>query len=105
MVVFTAISQSFAENEEHCRVIEMYFPTMDQLIKSIASSQPPATDSLLASAISLVGDLISAFGPRIAPFVESESVNSIIARLRRSRHTKAKTAVNWVARLMRKNQK
>lgn len=96
IVVFTALAQAFNENLEHRRVVELYFPYMDNLIKVIASNQPPASDSLLAGAISLVGDLITAFGVQIAPFMESESVNSIISRLRRSRSNKAKVAVNWV---------
>ncbi|KAI6182664.1 Importin N-terminal domain-containing protein [Aphelenchoides bicaudatus] len=96
IVVFTAIAQSFSEDQEQRRVIENYFPVIEQLVKSIASSQPPAADSLLASTISLIGDLIVAFGAAIAPFVESDYVNSIIARLRRSKHSKAKTAMRWV---------
>lgn len=98
IVVFTALAQTFTETDEHRRVLQAYFPAMDQLIRVIANSQPPASDSLLAAAISLVGDLINAFGAQIIPFTESEPVNSIIARLRRSRNSKAKTAVNWVSR-------
>jgi len=96
LVVFTAIAQSFTEGENR-RVLETYFPFIEQLINSIASSQP-ATDSLLSSALGLVGDLIAAFGNQILPFVESEAVVTITTRLRRSRSTKAKTITTWIAK-------
>lgn len=97
VIVFTAIAQSFSEAENR-RVIEGYFPYIQKLIIAIAASQPPASDPLLASTISLVGDLITVFGVQMTAFVDSEPITNIMARLRRSRHNKAKTAVNWVSR-------
>lgn len=99
VIVFTAIVQTFGSGPEERRVVEAYFPIIEQLVKSIAVSQPPATDSLLASALSLIGDLIVAFGASIAPFVETEHVGSIINRLRRSKLSKAKISLRWVTQV------
>lgn len=99
VIVFTAIVQTFGSGPEERRVVEAYFPIIEQLVKSIAISQPPATDSLLASALSLIGDLIVAFGASIAPFVETEHVGSIINRLRRSKLSKAKISLRWVTQV------
>jgi hypothetical protein len=96
IIVFTAIVQSFNTDPEQRRVIEVYFPMIEQLVKSIAASQPPATDSLLASTLGLVGDLVVTFGANIVSFAESEHVGSIISRLRRSKQSKARTSIRYI---------
>ncbi|CAD5206634.1 unnamed protein product [Bursaphelenchus okinawaensis] len=102
IVVYMSMVQSFRDSEEHKLVLQQYLPRISQLLSSIASSQPPAPESLLVMAISLVGDLINAFGVLSIPLMDSESVTVIVQRLRRSKQNKCKTALTWVSREMQR---
>lgn len=93
---------SFRENDQQRTILQQYLPRMNQLLNSIAYSDPPAPENLLVSAISLVGDLLSVFGVLALPLMEQEGVNMIMARLRRSKQNKCKTAVSWVSREMQR---
>uniref|UniRef100_A0A1I7S7A1 Importin N-terminal domain-containing protein n=1 Tax=Bursaphelenchus xylophilus TaxID=6326 RepID=A0A1I7S7A1_BURXY len=102
LVVYMSMIQSFRETDEHKAVLQQYLPRITQLLNSIASSQPPAPESLLVSAISLVGDLVNTFGVLSIPLMDSESVVAIVQRLRRSKQNKCKTALTWVSREMQR---
>lgn len=103
LVVFMSLVQSFREPPEQRALLQLYLPKMTQLIQSIAMGDAAAHDeNLLVSAISLVGDLITAFGTDSIPLMDSEPVATIVNRLRRSRQTKCKTALNWVSREMQR---
>lgn len=86
-------------SDEGLQQIQRSIQPMLQLIVLIANSQPPAPESLYASACALAGDLLHAFGVQFLPVVDTAEfgIAALVNKCKRSRQNKAKSIATWVS--------
>ncbi|KAL3854848.1 hypothetical protein ACJMK2_014087 [Sinanodonta woodiana] len=60
------------------------------------------SDSNIAACCGLIGDLCTAFGASILPFVDKEPISSLLTKGRRSKSNKSKTLATWATKEIRK---
>lgn len=51
---------------------------------------------------SFSGDLVSAFGDRMVPFIDNQNISALLARARRSKAAKTKSIALWALKEIRK---
>lgn len=87
----------------HC--IEPSIPFMIHFIITLAQD-PEISDNIVACAIGLLYDLVSNFGAKLLPLVESEPLIDLINKGKRSRTHKTKVLANYTYKSIRqlKNQ-
>ena len=87
------------------RCIESSIPYMIHFIITI-SQDPEISDSIIAGALGLLGDLVTNFGSKILPMVDNEQLNDLLNKGKRSRTNKTKMLANWTYKSIRqlKNQ-
>jgi len=72
-----------------------------QFICVVASDQE-RSDSSLGAAAGLLGDLLSAFGHALLPYVDNEAVQEMLTQGRRSKAGRTKTLATWATKELKK---
>jgi importin subunit beta-1 len=57
---------------------------------------------VLSASCGLIGDLVSCFGQQLLPIVDSEAINGLLTRGKKSKNSRAKTLANWSLKEIRK---
>lgn len=83
------------------QLITAQLPFLIQFLETIARD-PNKTDSIIGSAIGLIGDLVTSYGQSILQFVEREPFEKLLAEGKRSKVMKTKTLANWAIKEIRK---
>ncbi|XP_013114231.1 importin subunit beta [Stomoxys calcitrans] len=60
------------------------------------------SDSMVASAAGFIGDLCSAFGPRLLSFVDDPTITQFLAEGKRSKASRTKSLCNWATKEIKK---
>ncbi len=68
----------------------------------ILSKDPNCSDSVISASCGLIGDLVSCFGQQLVQVVDTEAVQGLITRGKKSKNNRAKTLANWAAKEIRK---
>ncbi|CAH1388967.1 unnamed protein product [Nezara viridula] len=82
-------------------LLEPHIPVMAQFLTCI-SRDTSKQDKVLAGSAGLVGDLCSAFGPKVIPLLDIDPINELLTQGRRSRINKTKAVSNWASKEMRR---
>ncbi|XP_068980751.1 importin subunit beta-1 isoform X3 [Bombus flavifrons] len=82
-------------------LVEPHVPFIIQFITSIAQDREHSEGNIAAS-VGLLGDLVTVFGVKLLPMVETEPLTDFLTKARRSRTEKTKTLANWAAKEIRK---
>ena len=72
-----------------------------QFLETIARD-PNISDSIVGSAIGLIGDLVTTYGQSSLQFLEREAFEKLLAEGKRSKVMKTKTLTNWAVKEIRK---
>jgi importin subunit beta-1 len=72
-----------------------------QFIEVIAKDEEHS-DAVVGASCGLVGDLCTAFGNNMLPLADTELVNSLLNKGRKSKTPKVKTLATWATREIRK---
>uniref|UniRef100_T1PK15 HEAT repeat protein n=1 Tax=Musca domestica TaxID=7370 RepID=T1PK15_MUSDO len=59
-------------------------------------------DSMIASAAGFIGDLCSAFGPRLLPLVDNTTITQFLSEGKRSKSSRTKSLCNWALKEIKK---
>ncbi|XP_073825652.1 importin subunit beta Fs(2)Ket [Musca autumnalis] len=70
-------------------------------IKRIAA-EGDNPDSMIASAAGFIGDLCSAFGPRLLALVDNATIQQFLAEGKRSKSSRTKSLCNWASKEIKK---
>lgn len=81
--------------------IEPHVPHIITFIKTIAQDEE-VSDSILAITAGLIGDLCSAFGPKLLPLLDVEPITNLLAQGKRSRANRTRTLSSWATKEMKK---
>ncbi|CAF0735123.1 unnamed protein product [Adineta steineri] len=76
-------------------------PFIVQFIETIARD-PNKSDSIVGSAIGLIGDLVTSYGQQMIQYVERDTIEKLIAEGKRSKVMKTKTLATWATKEIRK---
>lgn len=68
----------------------------------VVARDPYHTDSIVAVACGLIGDLCKAFGKDLVPHVDKSVYHSLLAEGRQSKTNKTKTLATWASKVMRR---
>ncbi|KAK2582207.1 hypothetical protein KPH14_004559 [Odynerus spinipes] len=104
---YTGIVQGFRGepsnpcNEVEISLVEPHVPYIIQFITSIAQDREHS-DGNISAALGLIGDLVTVFGAKLLPMVDTEPLNELMMKGKKSRNTKAKTLANWALKEIRK---
>ncbi|EDW75045.2 uncharacterized protein Dwil_GK19911 [Drosophila willistoni] len=71
-------------------------------IKRIAQEEGHVSDTRMASAAGLIGDLCSSFGPRLYPLLDDMIITQFLAKGKRSKLQRAKMLSTWAANEIKK---
>ncbi|XP_046482449.1 importin subunit beta-1 isoform X1 [Neodiprion pinetum] len=82
-------------------LVEPHVPFIIQFITSIAQDREHS-DSNIAAAAGLLGDLVTVFGVNLLPMVETEPITDLLTKGRRSRTNKTKTLATWATKEIRR---
>ncbi|XP_029049266.1 importin subunit beta-1 isoform X1 [Osmia bicornis bicornis] len=82
-------------------LVEPHVPFIIQFITSIAQDREHSEGNISAS-VGLLGDLVTVFGAKLLPMVETEPLTELLTKARRSRTQKTKTLANWATKEIRK---
>ncbi|XP_044020400.1 importin subunit beta-1 isoform X3 [Aphidius gifuensis] len=82
-------------------LVEIHVPFIIQFITSIAQDRKHSDESMSA-AIGLLGDLVTAFGAKLLPVIETEPLTEFLTKGRRARTAKTKALATWVTKEIRK---
>ena len=83
------------------QLVTVQLPFLMQFLETI-SRDANKSESILAAAIGLIGDLVTTYGQAILQFVEREAFEKLLAEGKRSKVGKTKTLANWVIKEIRK---
>ncbi|CAD6996974.1 unnamed protein product [Ceratitis capitata] len=101
---YTGIIQGLKglEQQPHPDVfhLESHLPNITAFIKRIAV-EGDISDSMVASAAGFIGDLCTAFGPRLYPLLEDGTISQFLADGKRSKAARTKSLCNWPRRKLR----
>jgi hypothetical protein len=100
---FAGIVQALCQKEHGRSLVRPHLALAWHLILQVSNSSSP--DSLCASALALVGDLLMAYGEEVLGASESRPVLSLLERCRRSKSNRAKAVADWVSREVAKQKK
>uniref|UniRef100_A0AC34RF88 Importin N-terminal domain-containing protein n=1 Tax=Panagrolaimus sp. JU765 TaxID=591449 RepID=A0AC34RF88_9BILA len=95
---FTGIVQAMRNTPEGMQQLHPYIPEMVKLITMVAESGNLSSDSLQGSTCGLIGDLMGVLGKDILPLLNSDAINGLLQRCRRSKNNKAKSLGVWASR-------
>lgn len=70
-------------------------------IKRIAQ-EGETSDSMVASAAGFIGDLCTAFGPRLFPLLDDVIISQFLAEGKRSKASRTKSLCSWAAKEIKK---
>lgn len=84
-------------------LIEPQVPFIIQFITTIAQDREHLDESM-SSAIGLLGDLVTVFGAKLLPLVETEPLTELLIKGRRARNSKARALAIWVTKEIRKRK-
>ncbi|XP_034178475.1 importin subunit beta Fs(2)Ket isoform X3 [Osmia lignaria lignaria] len=82
-------------------LVEPHVPFIIQFITSIAQDREHSEGNISAS-VGLLGDLVTVFGAKLLPMVETEPLTDLLTKARRSRTQKTKSLANWATKEIRK---
>lgn len=82
-------------------LVEPHVPFIIQFITTIAQD-PEHSDGNVSASVGLLGDLVTVFGAKLLPIVETEPLTELVTKGRRSRSAKTKTLASWAAKEIRK---
>ncbi|XP_053983431.1 importin subunit beta-1 isoform X2 [Hylaeus anthracinus] len=82
-------------------LVEPHVPFIIQFITTIAQDREHSEGNISAS-VGLLGDLVTVFGAKLLPIVETEPLTELLTKARRSRTQKTKTLASWAAKEIRK---
>ncbi|KAL3283319.1 hypothetical protein HHI36_006467 [Cryptolaemus montrouzieri] len=82
-------------------LLEPHVPFIVQFITVVAQDNEHS-DSTIAVAAGLVGDLCSAFGAPMIQLLDLEPINEMLGQGKRSKHSRAKTLSLWAAKELKK---
>ncbi|CAK9812724.1 Importin subunit beta-1 [Anthophora plagiata] len=82
-------------------LVEPHVPFIIQFLTSIAQDREHSEGNISAS-VGLLGDLVTVFGVKLLPMVETEPLTELLNKAKRSRTEKTKTLASWAAREIRK---
>jgi importin subunit beta-1 len=68
----------------------------------ILSKDANINDAVLSASCGLIGDLVSCFGQQLLPVVDSEAINGLLTKGKKSKNSRAKTLANWSFKEIRK---
>lgn len=102
---YTGIIQGLKGTEKtpHPDVFRMepHVANIINFIKVIAKDRD-TSDSILAIAAGLIGDLCSAFGPKLYPLVDDPLINQLLVEGKKSRVNRTKSLCTWALKEIRK---
>lgn len=80
---------------------------LSQILKFMATvaEDKNNTDAIIASAVGLIGDLCSAFGPNLLMHLEHPSIQKLMTEGRQSKQQRTKTMATWAQKEIKKLQK
>uniref|UniRef100_A0A0A9X169 Importin subunit beta n=3 Tax=Lygus hesperus TaxID=30085 RepID=A0A0A9X169_LYGHE len=84
-------------------LLEPHIPYIVQFITVIASDSSKQDANIVACA-GLIGDLCSAFGPKVITLLDTEPVRGLLNQGRRSTVTKTKNVSIWATKMLRKSK-
>ncbi|XP_076765223.1 importin subunit beta Fs(2)Ket isoform X2 [Xylocopa sonorina] len=82
-------------------LVEPHVPFIIQFITSIAQDREHSEGNISAC-VGLLGDLVTVFGAKLLPMVETEPIIELITKARRSHTEKTKALANWANKEIRK---
>lgn len=82
-------------------LVDPHVPFIIQFITTIAQDREHSEGNISAS-VGLLGDLVTVFGAKLLPVVETEPLTELLTKARRSRTQKTKVLASWVAKEIRK---
>ncbi|XP_043288771.1 importin subunit beta-1 isoform X2 [Venturia canescens] len=82
-------------------LVEPHVPFIITFITSIALDRELSEEAMAAS-IGLLGDLVTVFGAKLLPMVETEPLTELLTKGRRARSNKPKTLATWVTKEIRR---
>lgn len=82
-------------------LVEPHVPFIIQFITSIAQDREHSEGNISASA-GLLGDLVTVFGVKLLPMVETEPLKELLFKGRQSHVLKTKSVATWAAKEIRK---
>lgn len=102
---YTGIVQGLKGDAEQINpdvnLLQPHVAHMISFIEHIAQDEDHS-DSNIAACCGLIGDLCTAFGSAMVPYVDKESIQALLTKGRRSKVTKAKTLATWASKEIRK---
>lgn len=103
---YTGIVQGLRGDSTNCSdasvaLVEPHVPFIMQFITSIAQDREHSEGNIAAS-VGLLGDLVSVFGAKLLPIVETKPLTDLLDKAKRSRNQKTKALANWASKEVRK---
>lgn len=101
---YTGILQGLKGNNNGAVDLSIITPHLHPILAflDLLSKDANLTDSVLSAACGLIGDLVSCFGTQLAPALDSESINTLVGKGRKSKTNRTKTLANWAYKEIRK---
>ncbi|XP_076225790.1 importin subunit beta Fs(2)Ket isoform X1 [Nomia melanderi] len=82
-------------------LVEPHVPFIIQFITSIAQDREHSEGNTAAS-VGLLGDLVTVFGAKLLPMVETKPLTDLLDKAKRSRNQKTKALASWATKEVRK---
>lgn len=82
-------------------LVEPHVPFIITFITTTATDRENSEETIAAS-IGLLGDLVTVFGVKLLPIVETDHLTELLAKGRRARNLKTKALATWVFKEIRK---
>ncbi|CAB0037658.1 unnamed protein product [Trichogramma brassicae] len=82
-------------------LVESHVPFIIQFITTIAQDREHS-DGNIAASVGLLGDLVTVFGVKLIPLIESDILVDLLNKGRRSRTTRTKNLATWASKEIRK---
>ena len=82
-------------------ILQPYLPTMFTYMEQVAND-PYRTDSNIAVACGLIGDLTKCFGAGILPLVDKKSFHTLLSEGRHSKVSKTRALAVWSSKEIRR---
>ncbi|CAF3394129.1 unnamed protein product [Rotaria sp. Silwood1] len=83
------------------QLVTVQLPFIVQFLETIARD-PNKSDSIIGSAIGLIGDLVTSYGQQMIQYVDRDPIDKLIAEGKRSKIMKTKTLATWAMKEIRK---
>jgi importin subunit beta-1 len=83
------------------QLVTAQLPFIVQFLETIARD-PNKSDTIIGSAIGLIGDLVASYGPQMIQYIEKDTIEKLLAEGKRSKVMKTKTLATWATKEIRK---